>query len=47
MRPKLSVIVPCYNCRNTVERTLDSLAAQTLKDLAAALHCSVEDLMEC
>ena len=33
MRPKLSVIVPCYNCRNTVERTLDSLAAQTLKDL--------------
>ena len=32
-RPKVSVIVPCYNCEDTVERTLDSLAAQTLKDL--------------
>ena len=26
----VSVIVPCYNCAKTVERTLDSLAAQTL-----------------
>lgn len=33
MRPKLSVIVPCYNAAATVERALDSLAAQTLPDL--------------
>ena len=31
--PEVSVIVPCYNCAFTVEKTLDSLAAQTLKDL--------------
>ena len=29
----VSVIVPCYNCEKTVERTLDSLRNQTLKDL--------------
>ena len=29
----VSVIVPCYNCEKTVERTLDSLAAQTLKGI--------------
>ena len=33
MRPLVSVIVPCYNCAGTVERTLDSLAAQTLKEI--------------
>ena len=33
MRPEVSVIVPCYNCASTVEKTLDSLAAQTLKSL--------------
>ena len=33
MRPLVSVIVPCYNCAGTVERTLDSLAAQTLKNI--------------
>lgn len=31
--PEVSVIVPCYNCASTVERTLDCLAAQTLKSL--------------
>ena len=31
--PEVSVIVPCYNCASTVERTLDSLAAQTLSSL--------------
>ncbi|MBR3344789.1 MAG: glycosyltransferase [Solobacterium sp.] len=30
---KVSIIVPCYNCENTVRHTLDSLAAQTLKDI--------------
>ena len=29
----VSVIVPCYNCEKTVERTLDSLAEQTLKGI--------------
>ncbi len=33
MRPAVSVIVPCWNCADTVERTLDSLCAQTLEDL--------------
>ena len=32
-RPAVSVIVPCYNCAGTVEQTLDSLAAQTLKNM--------------
>ena len=32
-RPLVSVIVPCYNAAKTVEKTLDSLAAQTLGDL--------------
>lgn len=31
--PKVSVVVPCYNCRDTVVKSLDSLAAQTLKDI--------------
>lgn len=30
---KVSVIVPCYNCADTVTATLDSLYNQTLKDL--------------
>ena len=33
MNPKVSVIVPCYNSAKTVERTLDSLRAQTLRDM--------------
>ena len=33
LRPDVSVIVPCYNCATTVERTLDSLAAQTLANI--------------
>lgn len=33
MRPKVSVIVPCYNSEGTIVRTLESLAAQTLGDL--------------
>ena len=33
MRPKVSVIVPCYNAEKTVERTLDSLVSQTLQDI--------------
>ncbi|MBR3202342.1 MAG: glycosyltransferase family 2 protein, partial [Solobacterium sp.] len=33
LRPDVSVIVPCYNCATTVERTLDSLAAQTLTNI--------------
>lgn len=32
-RPLVSVIVPCFNAEKTVTRTLDSLAAQTLRDL--------------
>ena len=32
-RPSVSVIVPCFNCASTVEKTLDSLAAQTLKGI--------------
>ncbi len=30
---EISVIVPCYNCEKTVARTLDSLAAQTFRDI--------------
>ncbi|MBQ6223091.1 MAG: glycosyltransferase family 2 protein [Solobacterium sp.] len=33
MNPTVSVIVPCYNSSGTVERTLDSLRAQTLRDM--------------
>ena len=33
MRPDVSVIVPCWNCADTVERTLESLCAQTLENL--------------
>ncbi|MBP3891869.1 MAG: glycosyltransferase family 2 protein [Solobacterium sp.] len=33
MKPKVSVIVPCYNSAKTVEKTLDSLRNQTLKEL--------------
>ena len=33
MRPKVSVIVPCYNAEKTVVRTLDSLVNQTLDDI--------------
>lgn len=32
-RPCVSVIVPCYNCAGTVTKTLDSLAAQKLRDI--------------
>lgn len=27
--PKISVIVPCYNCESTVDNCLDSLSRQT------------------
>ncbi len=33
MRPTVSVIVPCYNAAGTVEKTLDSLRAQTLRNM--------------
>lgn len=33
MRPTVSVIVPCFNASKTVERTLDSLIAQTLQNM--------------
>ena len=33
MRPDVSVIVPCWNCADTVERTLESLCGQTLENL--------------
>ena len=40
----VSVIVPCYNCEKTVERTLDSLRNQTLKDLEiVAINDGSED----
>ena len=29
---KISVIIPCYNCQEYVEETLNSLAKQTYKD---------------
>lgn len=37
MLPKVSVIIPCYNCEKTIERTLDSLSAQTLKEIEVIL----------
>lgn len=33
MRPFVSVIVPCFNAEKTIQRTLESLANQTLKNL--------------
>ena len=30
--PKVSVIIPCYNCEETIDKCLDSLEAQTYKD---------------
>ena len=30
--PKISVLIPCYNAAETLEETLESVAAQTLAD---------------
>lgn len=31
-KPKVSVIIPCYNCEEFIDETLDSLVNQTFKD---------------
>lgn len=33
MNYDVSVIVPCYNCANSITKTMDSLSSQTLKNL--------------
>ena len=33
MKPKVSIIVPVYNCERYLEETIKSLLNQTLKDL--------------
>ena len=35
--PKISVIVPCYNCENTIEATLASILASTVSELEVIL----------
>lgn len=37
MYPKVSIVVPVYNCENYINRCVDSLLAQTLKDLEIIL----------
>ena len=32
MPPAASIIVPCYNCRETICETIDSVLAQTFTD---------------
>ena len=36
--PKVSVIVPVYNVEEYLERCLDSLVNQTLKDIEIIIH---------
>ena len=31
--PKVSIIIPCYNCEESIDETLKSLEAQTEKDI--------------
>ena len=42
----LEVIIPAYNCKNTLKRTLDSLVAQTNSDFTVLLvdDCSTQDI---
>ena len=47
--PFFSVIVPCYNCANTIERLLDSIIAQELGNYIEVIlsdDCSTEDYMD-
>ncbi len=37
MRPKVSIIVPCYNVENYVSECLDSILKQTMKDIEVIL----------
>lgn len=37
MNPKISIIVPCYNVEKYLERCMDSIVSQTLKDLEIIL----------
>jgi len=44
----LSVIIPAYNCRNTIERLLNSIVAQNDKDVEVVIcdDCSTDNFME-
>lgn len=44
----IEIIIPAYNCRSTLDRTLDSLDKQTDKDFAVHFidDCSTEDLSD-
>lgn len=46
--PKVSVIIPTYNSRNTIGETLQSVFKQTYSDFEILLisDCSTDDLME-
>ena len=35
--PKISVIIPIYNCQNTIELSLNSIFLQTFKDIEIIL----------
>ena len=37
MRPKISVIIPCFNSSKTILRTLDSLERQTFQEFEVIL----------
>lgn len=44
----LSVIVSCYNCRETIKRVLNSLVIQSFSDFEVIISddCSIDDFME-
>ena len=39
MQPKVSVIVPVYNCEAFLQACVDSLRAQTLEDIELIFVC--------
>lgn len=47
-RPKVTALVPCYNAEDFIQRTLDSLAAQTWPNLEILIgdDCSTDSTLE-
>src|SRR5512147_969550 len=48
MGASVSVIIPCYNCRHTIRRTINSIVQQTLKPAEVILidDCSQDNTLE-